>query len=227
MYQVLRNKAISLRKKGYSYNLIKSRVPVSKSTLTNWLQEIPYTPNKIVRDRIAKNLLKFVLRTTRRRLKSIKAIRHEMKKKVAVPSERDLFMFGLGVYLGEGTKTFSIMRIINADPRVIRLSIIWLQKVFKVPKENFVLRVFLYPDSNVKKVFNYWSRITGLSKKQFYKPQIDIRTNKSGKKHNKLPYGTAHIGVKSFDKAEFGVQLQRRILSSIDAVFESFGIMQR
>lgn len=119
MYHVLRNKAIRLRKKGYSYNLIKNRVPVSKSTLTNWLKDIPFTPNKIVRERVTKNLLRFVLHRKKLRLQSLKIIKKEMKRRISSVSERDLFMFGLGVYLGEGTKSFSCMRIINADPRVI------------------------------------------------------------------------------------------------------------
>lgn len=226
MYRVLKNQAISLRKRGYSYNLILRKIPVSKSTLSNWLLDVPYVPNATVRKRVTKNLLRFVLHRTKIRLKHTKAIKKEMRKRISSLSERDLFMFGLGVYLGEGTKTFSLTRVINADPRVIRLAILWFRKIFNVPQNHFILRIFLYPDSDVKKILRYWSRKTQLPMSQFYKVQIDMRKNKSGMKHNKLPYGTAHLGIRSLGKEEFGVQLQRRILSSIDIVFEKFGILR-
>lgn len=48
----LKEKAVSLRKRGYSYSLIKKYVPVSKSTLTEWLKNIPYTENQEVVNRI-------------------------------------------------------------------------------------------------------------------------------------------------------------------------------
>ena len=49
---VLREKAIALRKAGYSYNLILEQVPVSKSTLSIWLADVPYYPNSQVLNRV-------------------------------------------------------------------------------------------------------------------------------------------------------------------------------
>ncbi len=37
-----KKKAISLRKKGYSYNKIKEELGVSKSTLSSWLKDYPH-----------------------------------------------------------------------------------------------------------------------------------------------------------------------------------------
>lgn len=48
----LHQKAINYRKRGYSYGMIHEKLGLSKSTLSDWLKEIPYTPNKEVMDRI-------------------------------------------------------------------------------------------------------------------------------------------------------------------------------
>ena len=42
----LKEKAIELRKAGWSYNTIKEKIGVSKSTLSNWLSRIPFIPNE-------------------------------------------------------------------------------------------------------------------------------------------------------------------------------------
>ena len=50
--QKIRQKAIELRKAGYSYNYIMNHVPVAKSTLSDWLYDIPFTPNKHTQETI-------------------------------------------------------------------------------------------------------------------------------------------------------------------------------
>lgn len=63
---------------------------------------------------------------------------------------------------------------------------------------------------------NFWSKATGIPKKQFGKTQIDRRTNKSEKKKRKLPYGTIRLTVRTKGKKEFGVSLHRRIMGWIE-----------
>lgn len=105
----------------------------------------------------------------------------------------------------------------NSDPEVIKTAIKWFKEVCDLNTENFTLTIHTYPDNNLKETINYWSKITGIPKKQFGKTQIDRRTNKSKKKRGKLPYGTAKLSVKSNGKKEFGVFLHRRIMGWIEA----------
>src|SRR3989344_4496649 len=44
--QETKQKAIDLRKRGYSYSYIAQFVPVSKSTLSDWLGKISFVPNE-------------------------------------------------------------------------------------------------------------------------------------------------------------------------------------
>ena len=225
MYLTLQKKAIELRKKGYSYNLIQKQIPVSKSTLSYWLSKIPFTPNKIVKERVAKSFLQSSLARHKYRMDSMKKIEDEAQQLFSNFGKRDMLLFGLGLYVGEGAKFLQRVRIINSDPRVILFSVWWLEKVFLVPISHFSLTIHLYPDCNVHESLQFWSDLTKIPLTQFRKSQIDLRKNKSGKKHRKLLYGTANLEVNARGKKEFGVELFRRIMGSIDAVFEKSGII--
>jgi len=51
---LIKEKAIKLRKDGHSYNYIADLIGVSKSTLSCWLSDVPYTPNQETISRIGK-----------------------------------------------------------------------------------------------------------------------------------------------------------------------------
>jgi hypothetical protein len=86
--------------------------------------------------------------------------------------------------------------------------------------ENLNPFVHIYPDNDIKKTINYWSKITGIPKKQFGKTYIDIRINKSNVKRQSLPYGTLHLHIKSLNKKEFGRKLHRKIIGWIESATE-------
>lgn len=212
----LKQDAIDLRKQGYSYNLIKSKIGVSKSTLSNWLVEIPFQPNQEVIARIKDASMKLMRKKQKDKFDTWDRIKVEAIKEVGQISQRDLFMLGLGLYLGEGSKGFGSVRVINADPKIIKLAILWFRLVCMVPPENFILAIHLYPDNDIRETLEFWSHETDIPLKQFAKVIIDKRTNKSKMKKRKLPYGTAHLGVKANGNPRYGVQLFRRILAWID-----------
>lgn len=120
-------------------------------------------------------------------------------------------MLGLGIYIGEGAKTYDITRVINADPKIIKFAVRWFEEVCGLPRENLRIRIHLYPDNNIKKCMKFWSDISGIPLQQFQKTYIDLRQNKKMFKRGKLPYGTAHLSVHSNGKKEFGVFLARKI----------------
>jgi transcriptional regulator with XRE-family HTH domain len=216
MYQEWKKKAIKLRKAGFSYNLILQQIPVSKSTLSYWLNQIPFTPNKEVLERVNSAFLQTSISRQKQSQKISENISREADIAFSSLSERDLLLFGLGLYLGEGAKLLQRVRIINSDPQVIRFAVVWLKEVYKVPISHLSLTIHLYPDCNLSKSLAYWSDISGVPLSQFRKSQIDLRTNKSGKRHRKLPHGTAHLEVNGRGKKELGVQLFRKIMIFID-----------
>ncbi len=214
----MKEKAILLRKQGYSYTYIQTKIPVAKSTLSEWLTDIQFIPNTYTIQTIGKaRVASGVYKNKQKILNLIKA-KDFAKKDMQYFSKRDRYMVGLGVYIGEGSKTTNFSKISSSDSRIIYFMMTWFQVCFNVPKDNLQIRLHLYPDNNFSDCIEYWMRQTGLSRKQFLKPVIDQRTNKSLKKKNILPYGTAHLSVLSKGEKELGVFLHRRIMALINEI---------
>jgi hypothetical protein len=214
----VKEKAINLRKKGYSYNLISGKTGISKSTLYGWLSSIPYIPNQEVIERIGKARAASGEFKAKQKAKSIQEAKELAKKDVGEVSDRDLFMLGLGIYIGEGTKLGDTVRIINSDPRIIKLSIKWLIKKCGLTVDNFVIRLHIYPDNDENECIRHWSKETSVPMAQFQKTQIDTRKNKKLFKKGKLPYGTAHMTIQSRGERTFGSFLGRRIRAWMEEV---------
>ncbi len=214
----LRAKAIKLRNAGYSYSIINSKIGVSKSTLSNWLNFIPFKPNQEVLKKIGKAKLKSGLFKHNQKLAEVKEMKEIARKELGKITKRDLWLFGIGLYLGEGTKSYEFVRIVNSDPQVIKIAIKWFREVCGLKDENFNPYIHTYPDNNIQKTIQYWSEITGVKKEQFGKTQIDTRTDKVSIKRKSLPYGTLHLHIKSCGNKEFGRRLHRRIMGWIELV---------
>jgi hypothetical protein len=209
--------AIKLRRNGFAYSYISKKTGLSKSTLSGWLSEIPYVPNRETTERVGKAIAAANERKTKIRQYETEKVREAAFLDIGKVSKRDLFMFGLGLYLGEGAKTHDITRVVNSDPNVILLAIAWFHGL-GVLREQFLLTLNLYPDSDIDKCLQFWSRTTTIPRSQFGKVQIDKRINKRKNRAGKLPYGTAHLSVRSLGRREFGVVLARKIQAWTDEV---------
>ena len=208
---MVREEIFKLRKEGHSYTYISQKTGMSKGTLSGWLSDVPYAPNKITIERIGKARAASGRVKAKIKLESIKRAGEEAKKDIGKLKKRDLFMIGIGIYIGEGSKTGNAIRVINADPKIIKFVVRWLEKACGLARENFRLRLHIYPDNNIKECINFWSNMSGIPSRQFQKTYIDIRKDKKIFKKGKLPYGTAHLSIISGGKKEFGVFLARRI----------------
>ncbi len=155
-----------------------------------------------------------------KRVAETKKVKEEAKKELGDLSKRDLWMLGIGLYIGEGSKSIESVRIMNSDPEIIKASIKWFKDIFGLKDDNIVISIHLYPDSNKEKCLNFWSSATKISRSRFKKTQVDERKNKSVKKQGKLPHGTAHIRIISNGQADFGVKLHRRIMGWIEGAME-------
>ncbi|MCX6718866.1 MAG: hypothetical protein NTZ38_00605 [Candidatus Taylorbacteria bacterium] len=136
-------------------------------------------------------------------------------------SLKELFFTGIGIYIGEGSKTGNFTRIVNSDPRIIAFMLWWLEKYFGISESNIRIRLHIYPDNNEKKTINFWKKLLKLPDSCFHSCYIDRRTNKTKKKANILPYGTAHMSVVNNGNKEFGGLLHRKILATIDHALKS------
>ncbi|MBA4319734.1 MAG: hypothetical protein C0412_15145 [Flavobacterium sp.] len=134
-------------------------------------------------------------------------------------------MLGIGICVGEESKTGDIIRITNSDPKIIKTSIVWFKKILNLQNNNFSIRIHLYPDNNQDNAAEYWSNITKLPKSSFLKTWIDSRIDKKKKNLGKLPHGTLHMTIKGNGNPKLSSFLSRRILSWIDIVHQKAGVV--
>lgn len=213
-----KEKATALRKSGHSYNMIYSTLGVAKSTLSNWFKNEPFKPNREALNRLRYGPIKSAQKRHNRRVDETRRLNSIGKTEIGTMSRRDLWLLGVGLYIGEGTKTYENVRIINSDPEVIRLSIRWFKEICGVKDENITVTLHLYPDNDIKQSLIFWRKITRLSTNNFRKIQIDKRDTKSKIRKNKLPFGTAHINIICNGNSDYGVKLHRRIMGWIQGV---------
>ncbi len=214
-----REKAKKLRKAGYSYTYISKATGLSKSTLSYQLREIAYKPNEKTIKTIGNARAKSGFTKALSKRASFSEAKKLAKTDIGNMTRRDLFMLGLGVYIGEGSKTQDIIRVVNSDYQVINLFIKWLCNMGYTPK-NFGIRIHLYPDSNIYESQYFWSMKTGLPLIQFQKAHIDRRVNKDRKRSKKHVHGTAHVTVRSNGKKSLGVVFSRRIGAWMEEVLK-------
>ena len=213
----LKEKAIYYRKKGCSYNMISQKIGVNKSTLSNWLSKIPFSPSKELIKRIGLAKLKSASFKHNQKISEIREMQKLAKTELGKITKRDLLLLGIGLYLGEGTKAYEFVRIVNSDPQIIKIAIKWFKEACGLKDKNFNPYIHAYPDNNIEEAKNYWSSITSIPKRQFGKTSIDVRNNKIATKRKSLPYGTLHLHIKSFGNRDFGRRLHRRIIGWIES----------
>lgn len=188
-----REAAVELRKQGLTYNEIRQSLRVSKSSLSRWLQEVPYEPRKdaLERRRVASIRNGQILHD--RKLDRVSKIVRKAKSEMGSLTLQSLKLLGAMAYWCEGSKTNdSIVKFTNSDPGLVRLMAHWFRSVCKVPDDKLKVHVRIHKDIDQLKAKEYWSSVTGIPMKQFYRTTYKESDSK-GKRGNRLPYGIASI----------------------------------
>ena len=213
--------AIEMRTSGHSYNYIAPKVGVSKGTLSVWLADVPYSPNKETQARIGRARAASGAIKSKLKQDSLRRAHMEALKDIGKFSKRDLFMIGLGLYIGEGAKSINQTVFVNANPAIMRFMVKWFTEALGLRIEHLRARIHTYPDCDIDEGLQFWSQATGVPRDQFFKPSIDTRPNKKIKKNGKLPHGTMHLSVNSLGNKLFGVFLARRIMACMNIILEN------
>ena len=214
-------RALELRKAGHSYNYIASQVAVSKGTLAVWLADVPYTPNQETIARIGKARAASGEAKSRLKRESIRLASEEARVDIGKVTTRDLFMLGLGLYIGEGAKSTEQVVFVNSNPAILKLMIRWFREVVGLKERNIKIRLHVYPDCDVRKSVRFWSEQTQIPTHQFLKTQVDWRKDKKTAKLGKLPHGTAHLTVNALGEKRFGAFLARKVIAWSDQVLKT------
>ena len=113
----LREEAIKLRLSGHTYGQIKRTLGISKSTLSDWLRELPLNEDQLrilVQNKaISRDLAREKYIQTRKNQRTIR-LQHVFQNqslRLLPLTERELFIAGIFLYWGEGTKQHGLVSI--------------------------------------------------------------------------------------------------------------------
>lgn len=210
--------AILLRKQGKSYSQIKKILTVSKGVLSCWLRQYPLSKKRIseLRDKNEARIEKF-RETMRKKRETRLNITYKKQKKLILPlNKRELFLAGLFLYWGEGSKSrITDITVSNTDPAMIKFFIQWLIISLKVPKTKFHVELHLYKDMNIEKEINFWTTTLNLPKNQFIRPYIKESLLKNINHKGGFGHGTCNIRIND-------ARLTEKILMSIKVVSQKY-----
>ena len=118
-----------LRRQGLAYGEIMEIIPVKKSTLATWCQDVELTLEQKaeINERRAPEP-GYSRDTNRKRREEIEEIRSRARERIAGLVSDPFWAAGLAMYWAEGSKGRNRLSMANADPRALRLFIAWVRR---------------------------------------------------------------------------------------------------
>lgn len=168
-YTTLKTQAISLRKEGLTYSEILKQIPVAKSTLSLWLQDVGLSKKQA--HRITEKKLSASLRggevKRQQRITKTALIHDEALKDIGKISKRELFLMGVMLYWAEGSKEKphhfgSSVRFTNSDAAMVQLFLLWLTDICHIDKNDIIFEITIHINHKARtsEIIKYWSNKT-------------------------------------------------------------------
>lgn len=195
-----------MRREGKTYREILLKVPVAKSTLSEWFKSVELATSQ--KQRLTQKRLDAAQRGADKRrenrIAEITKLNSQGIRKVGKLSERELWLIGTALHWAEGSKQRESSRstgliFTNSDPNMLVVFLAWL-KVIGVKKEDRVFELYVHTDrkDEVLKFKQWWARRLGIKVNDFfgvYYKQGKILTNR--KNTADLYHGLIRIRVRS------------------------------
>jgi hypothetical protein len=117
-------------------------------------------------------------------------------------NDRDYYLAGLFIYLGEGLKTQDYtISVANTNPVVLKLFIKWL-RLLGAKQDKIRVKLNLYKDMNIDEEINFWIKELKLSRKHLLKPYIkEVKSDKINYR-NGFRHGTCNVTYHNRDIAD-------------------------
>ena len=197
--------ALNLRKQGFSYSEILERIPVAKSTLSLWLREVGLSKRQ--KQHLTQKKLDAAWRggqvKREQRILRVKKILSSAEKDIGPLTKRELWLIGVALYLGEGSKEKehrpgSRVQFTNSDPHMIRLFLRWVHGVCQIGDERIFFEIYLHEtnQNRIAEVRSHWAQqlkinSSKLSRIYFKKNKIATQRKNTGD----LYYGLVRVNI--------------------------------
>ncbi len=133
-----RQRARELRAEAWTLQEIADELGVSKGSVSVWVRDVEFVARPRNRGHASHKPHPLHVR----KLAEIERCRLEAEALIGALSSRDLTMFCLALYAGEGSKTEGAVKFANTNPTLARVFVTWMRAAFDIDESR--LRVTLY-----------------------------------------------------------------------------------
>ena len=182
--QPLVEQARELKSQGLSNPQISARIGIPRQTLARWVEDVivPGAP---------------VAKVTKSRIERWARYRVEAETEWLRLRNNSSFIFGLGIYAGEGSKCDNNTAGAANANHLILAKVVEFFQVIGVPKDRIKAGVHVHDEAQVAVAENFWSVALGIPRSQFERTGVFISENskRTARKKNNLPHGTCYLKV--------------------------------
>ncbi|MCX6727218.1 MAG: hypothetical protein NTX11_00165 [Candidatus Saccharibacteria bacterium] len=207
----LRLEAEKLRRQGFLFSEIASKLGLSKSTIHDWVSKIELTKKEQTRVnehylQIQKTKVELMSAANRKIRLDKEAITSQKAEKIVYKlhlNKEELQLVCALLFWCEGNKDISSgLKFTNSDPIMIEVLMSCLRKSFDLDESKFRALVHLHDYHDPDTQLRYWSDVTKIPLSQFHKYYLKKNTGK-----NKHPGYPGCVNVRYNDK-QLGLLLQ-------------------
>ena len=180
-------KALRHRKSGKSYKEIHDLLNISKSTAFEWTRNVKLDLKAQTRINAVIDDARYRSGFTRHISKQNQIVQiydseekefNQNTKKIINKNKYIQRLLCSLIYWCEGAKADTTLKFINSDPKLIGLFLFLLRSSYPIDESKFRVMLHLHEYHSVNKQKEYWSKLTGISKNQFYKSYIKPHSGK-------------------------------------------------
>jgi len=147
-----REQARALRSQGVTLAEIAQQLHVSKSSVSTWVRDVPFTPSK---RRTGAQRRPHPAHD--RKLREIEACDAEGRRLIGRLSEDAFLAAGVALYAGEGAKTDGSVKLANTDARIVSLFCAWLRRFFEIDESRLRVHLYLHQGLDLERAQRHWS----------------------------------------------------------------------
>ena len=198
-------RARELRAQSWTLNEIAAELGVSKSSVSVWVRDVDFVPRPRNRGHPAGP--KHPMRLKKEA--EIARCRQEAEEWIGELTEREVTMFVLGLYAGEGNKTNGAIGMANTNPTYLKVFLTWLRATFDVDESRLRGALYLHEGLDIDAATAFWSELLDIPSSQFTKPYRAVPDPSI--RSSKHLYGCPSIRYSSS-------LILRRVMAMIEAV---------
>ena len=144
---------------------IAATLGVSKSSVSVWVRDVPFTPSK---RRYGPQRRPHPAHTAK--LRQIEELNELGIQRIGTLGEEAFLAAGVALYAGEGAKGDGKVVFANTDPGMVSFFCAWLRHFFAIDESRLRVHVYLHEGLDLDAAERHWSELTGVPREQFRAP---------------------------------------------------------